>query len=217
MPPRTSSSSSGRPEAAVRAHFGLSQQQLAAWLGVTVGFVGALDTGRAALPAARVPRLLVLARLLPPPLGTGPPAPPPAEVPPIMAAPLPLPPLATDPLGVPDPVPLRAAARAARLAALTAERKLLHLHARAAALALRRRGLAQLRAAPPPPEAAEATRWATWLADIAAELLAADPHPARTAAQCQLLAVRAATRATEAATLEALAAAAENAMAPLAR
>ena len=63
------------PEVAVRVHFGLSQQQLADWLGLGVGFVGTIEKGRRPLPAALTGRLLVLARLLPPPLGSGPPAP----------------------------------------------------------------------------------------------------------------------------------------------
>lgn len=199
----------------VRAYLGLSQQQLADWLGVTVGFVNAVEKGRKGLSAALLDRLLVLVRLLPAPRGSGPPAPPPlpAEAPVVAVPVLPLPPVATDPLGLPDPAPLRAAARVARRTALAAERELVRLHARAVEMATRRRGLALLQAAPPPPEPAEAARWASWLAGLAADLAYADPHPGHRAAARHRLTVRAAAHYAEATALEALAAAAEAAAA----
>ncbi|MDB5270639.1 MAG: DNA-binding transcriptional regulator, XRE-family domain, partial [Hymenobacter sp.] len=60
-------------EAAVRAHFGLSQQELARYLGVSAGFITHLEAGRKATPAAQALRLTRLARLLPPSEGHGPP------------------------------------------------------------------------------------------------------------------------------------------------
>lgn len=60
--------------AAVRVHFGLSQQQLAGWLGMSVGFVGALETGRSPLPAEPAPVVLP-ALPLSAPDGLGRPAP----------------------------------------------------------------------------------------------------------------------------------------------
>jgi len=209
--PRVAAASSRVPAVLVRAGLGLSQQQLADWLGVTVGFVGGLEAGRKELPAARAARLLVLVQRLPPPDHPAPPLP---------AAPAPVPlayapagpsaaaaalAAAADPLGAPAPGPLRTAARTARLAALAAERALLRAHARALALAQRRRGLAALLAAAPPPDPAEAARWAPWLASLAAGLAAADPRPAQAAAQRHALAVRAAARHAEADALLALA------------
>jgi transcriptional regulator with XRE-family HTH domain len=175
-------------EAAVRAHFGLTLQQLARYLGVSVGFVAHLEAGRRPLPAALADRLIHLGRLLPPPLGQGPPAPPDAPAPDLFGtlAP-PAAPASPEPL---DPEPLRRRLRDCRLKVLVLGQQLDGLHARAAALARRRRGLAQLMAATPPAAPAEAAHYAHWLAELAEDLALADPRPAATATQRLLLAVR---------------------------
>lgn len=208
--------SSGLPEKAARVGYGLSQQQLARWLGVSVGFVGALETGRKRLPPDLIPRLLVLIEHQPPPVGSGPPAPP---LPPVPASPAPfggvgwpappvLPPVAAgaDVAVAPNPSPLLRRANAAHLAALMAETRLLTLHTRAVILAHRRRGLARLQAVPAPAEPAEAARWATWLAGVATDLALADPRPAAVAATRHLLAIRAPLLLAEAEALRAAAA-----------
>ncbi len=208
--------SSGSPEKAARVGYGLSQQQLARWLGVTVGFVGALETGRKLLPPALIPRLLVLLHHQPPPVGSGPLVPPVPPVPPWPApfggvgwpAPPVLPPVAAgaDVAVAPNPSPLLRRANAAHLAALMAEQRLQKLHTRAVILAHRRRGLARLQAVPAPPEPAEAARWATWLAGVATDLALADPRPAAVAATRHLLAIRAPLLRAEAEALRAAAA-----------
>ncbi|MBC7448839.1 MAG: helix-turn-helix transcriptional regulator, partial [Hymenobacteraceae bacterium] len=66
--------SSNTLAAAVRVHFGLSQAELGRYLGVTRGQVAHVEAGRRRLPALLTLRLTRLARLLPPPEGTGPPA-----------------------------------------------------------------------------------------------------------------------------------------------
>ena len=62
-------------EAIVRAHFGLTQTELARYLGVSAGLVAHLEVNRRRATPAMNKRLLRLAQLLPPPEGTGPPAP----------------------------------------------------------------------------------------------------------------------------------------------
>ena len=62
--------------AAVRAHFGLSQAKLAAFIGVSRAHLGLAEAGTKTLGPAPDQRLQVLARQLPPPDGLGPPAPP---------------------------------------------------------------------------------------------------------------------------------------------
>ncbi|TGE19256.1 hypothetical protein [Hymenobacter elongatus] len=115
--------------AAVRAHLGISTRQLARYLGLSMGFVTHVEAGRKGLPPALGPRLLWLARLLPPPLGQGPPALPPP----------------------PAPEPLRRRLRDVRLCLLVVGRELARQQALAAALAHRRAGRARLQAAPPRP------------------------------------------------------------------
>lgn len=175
-------------EAAIRRHFGLSMQQLARYLGVSVGFVSHLEAGRKQLPLALADRLIHLSRLLPPPLGQGPPAAllPDPWVTVALSAGL-LPPAATEPL---DPEPLRRRLRDCRLQALVLSQRLAALHARAAALARRRQGLAQLRAAALPATPLEAAHYTRWLAELAEDLALADPRPAAAATQRLLLAVR---------------------------
>ncbi len=67
--------------AAVRAYFGLTQQELAQWLQTTAGFISHLEAGRSALPPAVFDRLLPLARALPPTPATPVAAPTPAGQP----------------------------------------------------------------------------------------------------------------------------------------
>ncbi len=61
--------------AAVRAHFGLTQAELAAFVGVSRPGLAAAEAGRKPLGPGPDQRLQVLARQLPPPDGLGPPAP----------------------------------------------------------------------------------------------------------------------------------------------
>jgi hypothetical protein len=196
--PRPRTIATATAAAQVRRGLGLSQQQLADWLGVAVSFAHAVESGRKPLPPVLAGRLVVLARLLPPPLGSGPPAAPPLLLPALPT--LAWPPLPPGPALAPGP--LVTAARTARLAALRAEAELLRRHTRARALAQQRQGLARLQAAPLPAEATEAARWPAWLAALAADLAAADPDPAREAALRQALAIRAAARRAEAEALE---------------
>ena len=60
--------------AAVRAHFGLTQAELAAFVGVSRPGLAAAEAGRKPLGPGPDQRLQVLARQLPPPDGHGPPA-----------------------------------------------------------------------------------------------------------------------------------------------
>ncbi len=62
------------PAAQVRQGLGLSQQRVAHWLGVAVSFAHVVESGRKPLPLALAEHLAVLTRLLPLPLGSGPPA-----------------------------------------------------------------------------------------------------------------------------------------------
>lgn len=73
--PLTHSLPSDTLEAAVRTQFGLSQEELARYLGVTRGLVAYLEAGRRPPTAALTRRLGYLAALLPPPTGHGPAAP----------------------------------------------------------------------------------------------------------------------------------------------
>ena len=61
--------------ALVRTHFGLAQPELAAYLGVSPRQIGNVEAGRRRLTPLANLRLVRLARLLPPPDGTGPAAP----------------------------------------------------------------------------------------------------------------------------------------------
>ena len=187
---------SASPEAAVRAHFGLSQQQLARYLGVSVGFVSHLEAGRKPQPLAVALRLLVLARLLPPPLGSGPPI---ATAPAPGIGPLDLA-LGLVPAETTSwPALVRRRVRRCCQQALVVAQRLATLQARAAAFAHRRRGLAQLGAAPSAPS--EATRYAHGLRELAQDLALADPDPAAAATAQQLLAARLAGLRTEVAAL----------------
>ncbi len=61
--------------AAVRTHFGLTQAELAAFIGVSRPHLALAEAGTSALGPGPDQRLQVLARQLPPPDGLGPPAP----------------------------------------------------------------------------------------------------------------------------------------------
>jgi len=61
--------------AAVRGHFGLSQAELAAFMGISRSHLAEAEAGRKNLGPGPDQRLQVLARQLPPPDGHGPPAP----------------------------------------------------------------------------------------------------------------------------------------------
>ncbi|MCC2546136.1 helix-turn-helix domain-containing protein [Hymenobacter sp. BT175] len=168
--------------AAVRAHFGLSIQQLARYLGVSRGFVAHIEAGRRGLPAALAPRLLHLSCGLPPPLGQGPPA----SVP-LPASPDPLPAPEALPAEATAPAPLRARLLTCRLRLLEAGRRLAEAERIAADREHRRRGLHQLQALPPPPAPAEAARYARWLTELDEDLAHNEPDPtARAVAHCLL-------------------------------
>ncbi len=86
--------------AAIRAHFGIGQASLAAYLGVSRALVSLVDINRRELPTAALLRLEPLGRALPPPWSDGapdPPAPPDPPLPPAPALP-----------NAPDPTALRA-------------------------------------------------------------------------------------------------------------
>jgi transcriptional regulator with XRE-family HTH domain len=59
----------------VRAHFGLSQAELAAFVGASRPLISAVEAGRKNLGPGPDQHLQVLARQLPPPDGLGPPVP----------------------------------------------------------------------------------------------------------------------------------------------
>ncbi|UOQ54472.1 helix-turn-helix domain-containing protein [Hymenobacter cellulosivorans] len=194
--------------ATVRHHFGFSVRQLASYLGVSAGFITHMETGRKGMPASLLPRLTVLSRLLPPPLGQGPPA---APEPPESAiydtlAPLPAP----DPLlqdtelpGATTPAaePLRQHLRDVRQKLLQYGQRLAQQQSRAVLLARRRRGVAQLQTAPFPTEPAETARYARWLGELATDLARDEPDPTQAAADRLLLAARVAALRAEVALL----------------
>jgi transcriptional regulator with XRE-family HTH domain len=171
-------------EAAVRAHFGLTQAELAHYLGTSSARIADFEAGRRRASGPQNKLLDDLARLLPPPEGSGLPAPVfekptlPAETP---AATLP----AFGPLPA---APLRhrqrqVLAQAARL------RLLLHQQGKGYVLQQRRQwGLGVLQAgllAVPGPAAPDATAQAhrlRWLATLAADVAAAVLSPAAEAA-----------------------------------
>uniref|UniRef100_UPI00190F9A77 helix-turn-helix domain-containing protein n=1 Tax=Hymenobacter sp. IS2118 TaxID=1505605 RepID=UPI00190F9A77 len=128
------------PEALVRTALGLSQAQLARFLGVAAPVLAHYEAGRRLPPAAVAERLLPLARLLPPPLGSGLPEtvlPAPDPDPDAVVWWLALP--AGTSAGVPEPV--RRRVRDCRLLALGLHQQLARLQGRATGLAHRRRGL----------------------------------------------------------------------------
>ncbi|PJJ48648.1 helix-turn-helix domain-containing protein [Hymenobacter chitinivorans] len=196
---------------AVRQHFGFSVRQLASYLGVSAGFITHMETGRKGLPASLVPRLTVLGRLLPPPLGQGPPAPP--ELPESAIydtlAPLPAPDALLEVTELPGatapaPEPLRQRLRDARQQLLQYGQRLAQQQNRAVLLARRRRGVAQLQTAPFPTEPAETAHYARWLGELATDLARDEPDPTQAAADRLLLAARVAALRAEVALLVAI-------------
>lgn len=176
----------GSLEAAIRAHFGLTQAELARYLGVSERHVGHLEAGRRAPSPTLSRRLHWLADLLPPPEGTGPALPAPGS-PLATAAALPLPVAlpATLRAALPDfgPLPARSLRARQRQAAAQAAalRRGLHQAAKAADHHARRAAaLAVFRAAvsPAAPTPADAARFAHWLGSLAADVAAAAPTPA---------------------------------------
>ncbi|MBO0356833.1 helix-turn-helix domain-containing protein [Hymenobacter sp. BT186] len=154
--PLTHSNPSDTLEAAVREHFGLSQDELARYLGVTRGLVAHLEAGRR-LPTAAGSRRLGYLALLPPPTGAGPVAP--RFVVPEVPAPVALPelPEMDGKLAVAPPRRrlLQVRAQAARL------RLELHKAGKGAVVGQRRAwGLAQLQAALSPLGVTDATEQA---------------------------------------------------------
>ncbi|TGE26329.1 hypothetical protein [Hymenobacter metallicola] len=146
--------------------------------------------------------------MLPPPLGQGPPAAP--ELPESAIydtlAPLPTPDAllqATDLLTstVPAFEPLRQRLRDVRQLLLQHGQRLTQQQSRAALLARRRRGLAQLQSAPFPVEPTETARYARWLGELATDLARDEPDPSQAAAARLLLAARVAALRAEAALL----------------
>lgn len=80
------------PVGAVRRYFGLDQQTLAQYLGVSAALLSQIESGKRALSYAVEGRLQPLVALLPPPGAAAPPAAPPAPAPP--------------PAGTPEAAPL---------------------------------------------------------------------------------------------------------------
>ncbi|HEX8326554.1 MAG TPA: helix-turn-helix transcriptional regulator [Hymenobacter sp.] len=205
----THSVSSNALAAGIRGHFGLTQAELGRYLNVSSGYVAHLEAGRRrATPLANL-RLARLARLLPPPEGTGVAAPPaPAYVTPaaqpLFGPELPLPgPLAAGPLQK------RQRQCARRLALL--RRDLYVLTDRAAAQERRRWALPVLEAllTPHPHDPAGATpeeqaHLRRWLAELAAKLPAAPARRPDAPTGLALLLVRMAALEAEAATLAGL-------------
>ena len=193
--------------ATVRTHFGLTQAELARWLGVSAGMVAHLETGRKPLSPALSRRLRPLALLLPPADGGLGPVPPPQPNPLDLAAPAPAGPL--------DAAPLRARLRRVRhLAgktrfALEGRQQLAGLAARRAwglgvlaALLAPESGTGPQPAALAPDPALRPADDARWLARLQADTAIAPPPltPTRHA----LLQLRLRLLLTEAEALEAL-------------
>ncbi|RIY08274.1 XRE family transcriptional regulator [Hymenobacter rubripertinctus] len=183
----------------------MTGRQLARYLGVTPGFVHHLETGRRSLSARLAPRLVALSRLLPPPLGQGPPvAPEPDFYDPL--APLPLPEQllgSTAPTAAVAPDALHQRVRDTRLLLLVLGQRLARQQQQAAAMARRRRGLTQLRASAAPADAAEAAHYTKWLAGLTLDLELDEPEPAATTTTRWLLAARVAGLRAEVAALKA--------------
>ncbi len=199
--PLTNAEPSHSLEAAVRAHFGLTQEALGRYLGTSAPYIGHLEAGRRRASASQNKLLDDLARLLPPPEGSGPPAPV-FDKPALPAAP-PVPVLpSTDSLPA---APLRqrqrqVLAQAARL------RLLLHQQGKGYVLQQRRQwGLGVLQAGllAGPTDAAQQAHRLRWLATLAADVAAAAPSHAAEAGQA-LQVVRLLALELEAAALEQL-------------
>lgn len=198
--PLTHSLPSDTLAAAIRRHFGLSQDELARYLAVTRMLVSHLETGqRQTSPALRA-RLDYLAVLLPPPTGHGLAAPA-FEAAAVPASPaLPVLPATEGELAV-EPLQYRLLQVNAQASRLRWE---LHRATKGAVLQRRREwGLAQLQAALPPAGMTDAIELAhinRWLTVLAADIDAARATPGTRAAQA-LLVLRIQSLETEANTL----------------
>jgi len=171
-------------EKAVREHFGLTQAELGRYLGVNNRQISNLEAGRRLASAAVNQRLERLARLLPPPEGTGPTLP--------ASSPLALPDAsATEALAaLPDFGPLAAGPLQARQRQVASQaaalRWGLHRDGKRETLQQRREwGLAVLQAALPGEgaDAVERAHIARWLRVLAADVVAAVPGPEAVAAR----------------------------------
>ena len=161
--------------ALVRRHFGLTQHELAQYLGVSRQMVAAVEAGRVHLSEGPLNRLMQLARHRPPPDGTGP-------VPPTFA-------LGAEPAVAPtEPPPgaldhdaLRWRLRQCRVYALQARFALERQHGPAAQHARRHWAAAVLAHALATPPPADATEPLARLVNTLAELgrPGATPDPAR--------------------------------------
>ncbi|MBO2011683.1 helix-turn-helix transcriptional regulator [Hymenobacter negativus] len=187
-------------EAAVRAHFGLTQAELGRYLGVSERQIGNIEAGRRTTTPLADARLARLGNLLPPPTGQGTAAPVfRTELP--TAAPFETLPALPD-FGSLPPAPLLArqrsvAAQAARL------RWALHREGKRNALQSRRQwALAVLQTAllAEPAPAVERAHITRWLDVLAADVTAAAPSPA-TVVERALAVVRLLALDTEAAAL----------------
>ena len=187
-------------EAAVRAHFGLTQADLGRYLGVSERQIGNIEAGRRTANPLADARLTRLGNLLPPPTGQGAAAPNFRTELPTAA------PIETLP-ALPDFGPLAPATLLARQRAVAAQaarlRWALHREGKRAALQSRRQwALAVLQTAllaePAPP--AERTHIARWLDVLAADVTAAALGPAAVAERA-LTVVRLLALDTEAAAL----------------
>jgi len=171
-------------EAAIRAHFGLTQQELARYLGISRALVTHIEAGRR-LPASTInKRLFWLGDLLPAPEGYGPVAPdfalPPLPIANAEALLAVLPDFGPLPTATLRKRQRQAGAQAAALRwALHRENKQSMLHQR------RQWALTVLQGAPPPAFATDAdqVRFEHWLHSLAADVVAAAPTPAATAAR----------------------------------
>jgi DNA-binding XRE family transcriptional regulator len=188
--------------AAVRAHFGLSQQELAAWLGVSEAQAGHLETGRRGLGHATAEALAPLLRQLPVP---GPAAGSALR----LASAAPAPPVLA--LAPPEAAPLAARLDYCQHHARQRRRQLRPLEAQAATAARWAAALPALRAAlpPDPGSAAEpnpATDWPAWLSWYRHRWLSSRPTalPPGLSARYHLLRLQAEALEAEAGALAAL-------------
>ena len=182
--PLTPMSLSVAPGARVRAWFGLSQPELARYLGLSAAALAHAEAGRRPLPARALARLRPVAAVVP--AADEYPAPPRALAVPLLP-PLPSPLLPPLPADLPEP--LRRRHRDLHQLARSLAVRLARQQAQAAALAARRRGLARL-ASLLPPIPVEAVAWRAWVAGLLTALALAAPDPAAAAVEARLLAAR---------------------------